>query len=105
MENVKEVGKHTPGPWRFTHDRAFEKPIRIREKFSIVPQGGPAIAFLPEGRIEIQKANSALIAAAPELLELVKLYRSCGTLGETMPMHKVSEMADKVIGKAEGSAI
>jgi hypothetical protein len=34
--------------------------------------GGPAIAYLPQGREDIQEANAHLIAAAPDMLEALK---------------------------------
>ena len=57
-----------------------------------MPQGGPAIAYLPEGRVDIQAANANLIEAAPDLLaalkEAVANYASCdiGDMGDGDPI-------------------
>lgn len=61
--------QHTPGPW--THQRIGPRrgPVRLTDRtFIVVPHGGPAFAYLPEGRDDIQAANARLIAAAPDLL-------------------------------------
>jgi hypothetical protein len=61
---------HTPGPWiaqTWVHERGvILTGDRTRR---VVPLHGPALAYLPQGREDIMKANALLIAAAPELLE------------------------------------
>ena len=64
--------KHTPEPWLMTHVRVIQRPTTIREHFAIRPDGGPTIAFLPEGRADIQEANARLIASAPEMLAMLR---------------------------------
>lgn len=63
---VKTAGKHTPGPW-------------LNQNPHIVP--APAIGYaicemneLPDFHEEEQRGNASLIAAAPEMLALL---RSC----------------------------
>jgi len=60
--------KHTPGPLIVTHRTVIERPVKIREHFAIAPVAGPTLAFLPEGRLDVQEANAHLFAAAPLLL-------------------------------------
>lgn len=63
--------KHTPGPWKQETLGAQLHAVKIcgNNARRIVPAGGPALAYLPEGREDIQEANALLMAAAPELLE------------------------------------
>lgn len=69
------MNKHTPGPWE------VRKPIlrgKYRGDFSIGPKShegynqDPVFCHLSKGRDDIQAANAALIAAAPELLEAAR---------------------------------
>jgi hypothetical protein len=64
--------KHTPGPWRTSH--------QLGEGFSIVRQKGEGNNLLPVAiavftrnyhveNVEVARANARLIAAAPELLQ------------------------------------
>jgi uncharacterized membrane protein len=46
--------------------------MKIGPRFNISPLGGPSLAFLPEGRRDVQEANAALIAAAPEMYEVLQ---------------------------------
>lgn len=68
--------KHTPGPWKSTFDSAKRRAIRGAKGF---------ICFIPkpthfhgqderyEEELEEDRANAALIAAAPDLLNALKL--------------------------------
>lgn len=74
---------HTPGPWK------------IDEVWGLIMHGKEEVCALHSGNV----ANARLIAAAPELLELVK----------TVPISEPTEESDewleeakKVIAKAEG---
>ncbi len=59
----------TPGPWTAEEIGATTRAVRIVGKHArrIMVPGGPAIAYLPEGRVDIQEANAALMADAPRL--------------------------------------
>lgn len=69
-----EAHRHTPGPWRVagTPDTPTARAMRITRYHTIAPEGGPALAVLPDGRRDIQDANARLIAASPDLLEAAK---------------------------------
>ena len=91
------MSKHTPGPWIFDNEIGF---IRT----DTPPYGEWDVAKVNIVRAEA-KANARLIAAAPELLDALKLMRdafldtegSHGTLEQT-----ATDAADAAIAKATG---
>lgn len=70
--------KHTPGPWQFLEFELYEGSGK---RFNISQAEGAAftsgysdVAQTIEGeRLSVQEANARLIAAAPKLLEALKL--------------------------------
>jgi hypothetical protein len=93
---------HSPGPWKMTHKRVIERPVRISKHFAIAPSDGPTFAFLPEGRQETQYANASLITAAPEMLEMLEHIErrlasrrdgSTGHSGDPELIDKIRELA------------
>lgn len=58
--------KHTPGPWEFKSYADFD--IDITSEDSVIATTGHD----PSYSYEEEKANARLIAAAPDLLELLK---------------------------------
>lgn len=89
------MSNHTPGPW---------VTFRLDGEFSIIPAGRPGdIAIIeydhPEG-CEQASADAYLIAAAPDMLALLKL-----ALGdaEHVLSQKFWDDVRAVVGKAEGS--
>lgn len=58
--------QHTPGPWKFAHDRN-----------DLIVHDGDDVAYvdtlIPERPKAEQRANARLIAAAPELLEAARI--------------------------------
>ena len=78
MENKP---KHTPGPWKLTTDK----------------RGNPAVEF-PNMRSSERAANAALIAAAPDMLEVMK--EAQGLLDNASPELRKKYRA--AIAKAEG---
>lgn len=72
--------KHTPGPWTLAqYAKGFDLPIPVKEHktiavFSIGPNHGD-IAYMQHGLWKDDQAiaNARLIAAAPELLEALKM--------------------------------
>lgn len=92
--------KHTPGPWRL-----------VCGKEEIVAEECLHIAFVrahfPE-HIERQRANAELIAAAPEMLELLRdLHDFCGpqagmTRDETKHAVKAKNRAGELLKRLGG---
>lgn len=95
------MGKHTPGPWE--DDKTTGPEPRITGgPLRLIKSGGFVIAFVPmwldDEHIEA-RANARLIAAAPELLALLKDWReACGA----MIHDELAALTDAVIAKATG---
>src|SRR4051812_31379349 len=94
-----ERTQHTPGPWR------------VDGRFVMASKGAGAIAeTFPHGpgkTAGTAEANARLIAAAPELLEALKLLANRIAPMPRPMMHQMSDtelvtMADAVVAKAEG---
>ncbi len=90
-----------------THKRVVERGVRMREHFAVAPAAGPTLAFLPEGRADIQAANARLIAAAPDMLKLLHAaYHALESYryGNASPdlAASVAVAIHDVIAKAEG---
>lgn len=74
--------KFTPGPWTASHLGPMLRAVKIvsTRALRIAPIAGPAFAYLPEGREDIQSANADLIAAAPDMfaaLEEIERVTTC----------------------------
>ena len=90
MSDTKE--KHTPGPW---HTYLSHKDINRH----IACKDGNSIAK------EVHHANARLIAAAPEMLEMCKLFEECMENIDGLEDHDASyELAKvrEVLAKVEG---
>jgi len=89
--------KHTPGPWIVDEDMSND-----------VMAGGELLATAyPMKRDDLPgswKANAALIAAAPELLEALKALLDVAPLAETVSCGQIHLQAKAAIRKAEGAA-
>lgn len=100
------MSKHTPGPWSYFSDLGR---LIVRRKFDA--------EFHPDGQAQTRIAeilpcaymeeNAALIAAAPEMLEALKLAAQCCpcTIKERLSGHISDCFAPAVqqaIAKAEG---
>jgi hypothetical protein len=92
------MNKHTPGPWKYAANS---------ELYAVVGKtGNVVIAFEPDqygyGNEEEVTANSRLIAAAPELLEILEalIEKHPGAI----PL-KYREQAKAAIAKATGEQI
>lgn len=95
-----DYSKHTPGPWS----------VRCAPNHWMVDAGFRTgnIATINNGRVQ-QKHNAHLIAAAPEMLEALKMARECiawcrkhhpdAQKGEGVP---AEAFIDAAIAKAEG---
>lgn len=82
METKNVKGRHTPGPWIlgkiFTKQvRAMIDPTGQTSFINIDPQhGGNGVSAICQVIGPDREANARLIAAAPELLEVVKTLRA-----------------------------
>lgn len=86
--------KHTPGPWSVNYACIVEAPRKFRHNLAICAVNGNSV--------EEGEANAKLIAAAPELLAVLKwtseeLYQR-GYLG----YEELCEKIDLITEKAEG---
>ena len=99
----REMSKHTPGPWSLDIgitgkiEVVATKPMR----FNSISAGTPVICDVwrhPEIEDFPGHANARLIAAAPDLLEALKLARSI--IGHPDDAH--TQMIDAAIAKATG---
>jgi hypothetical protein len=96
--------KHTPGPWEI--DREF---IRNAEGQMIaeVQRYHYLEIQLPDGTLDVgseempYKANARLMAAAPELIEILEDLLLYGD-GESMGYHEARHSAEKLLAKIEG---
>jgi hypothetical protein len=105
-------GKHTPGPW------FLEGHWDVKSKFDLggwvssnPPAGCPIFQLEPSvGTAEEIVANARLIAAAPDLLDALKQFRTKvynAALGSGMDDEwstLACSVADAAIAKAEGGA-
>jgi hypothetical protein len=107
MSNATAVAKHTPGPWE------VDTPLDAGDFATIVAMDdGPiVIADLPGGPLYSEGeglANARLIAAAPEMFEVVKRTVTFLNLFEEISEQafggwaELRKAAEAVIAKAEG---
>lgn len=103
------MSKHTPGPWEVVeHESSPMRPLIMAEKQSTLI----AFANWPGMRsLAVLHANARLIAAAPELLQLIKDFRQWDQDYPKTTVHsKTGEMrldllfhrCIDIIAKAEG---
>lgn len=91
--------KHTPGPWRFRRDK-------VGYSIEIIGADGYSLAGIADirkdehGRESEDLANARLIAAAPDMLSLLKIF-VMGT-ADSHPDSLGRQRAMELIGKAEG---
>ena len=98
------VGKHTPGPWIATNARGsgFQTSFGIKHKSEFVDGGEHAevnVLHTTREAYETAKANAALIAAAPELLEALKALVADPY---QVPWKSNIDRAKEAISRAEG---
>ncbi len=99
------MSKHTPGPWRVVHKTRVET---ADDRFTIA-SAGPT-AFSPSYLSECE-ANAALIAAAPDLLDM--LYRALPFIEEALtdPLYKPAtitallKQVHETLARAEGQGV
>lgn len=110
MSNENSTAKHTPGPWHLNYSAEM---TLIHIEADHVPDGriatiSPVDAQSDGGRSYIiEEANARLIAAAPELLEMLWRFMEAGE-GNPSDKEVIDRLpwdeAEKLIKKAEGRA-
>ena len=87
--------KHTPGPW--------QKKRNI-SSVAVLDNSGGLVARLPatEWDIEKQDDNARLIAAAPELLEVLRYIEGVALANEPRDLPTIAAKARAAIDKATG---
>ena len=96
------MSKHTPGPWCVRHDDM----VCSQEGRIIADCESTPYAMRPAPPIVEDKANATLIAAAPELLQLVKDMREAFYVkGTRKALLAVMERSKSVMEKAEGREV
>lgn len=95
------MSKHTPAPWSI--DKTTLTAINSGEKhvamvnFYNSPNGANSVVG------EEHEANTHLIAAAPDLMEALKLlYAHLFGPTTSMPRHEIDDLCVAAIAKAEG---
>jgi hypothetical protein len=93
-----ETAQHTPGPWR---DEMGAFGIQI---LAYDPEGETIrLADMPADETDDEtQANARLIAAAPELLEALRLIARSDGFKDGTWVGELQEIARKAIAKAEG---
>ena len=92
MENKQ--GQHTPGPWRSRE--LGSEGARIFPDYGDIRERGKTIADVRGRDTLTDFANARLIAAAPELLALIRSYAT------TYPLDEYHDKATAAIAKATG---
>ncbi|WP_406549347.1 hypothetical protein ACETRY_10880 [Cronobacter malonaticus] len=94
-------GKFTPGPWEWWTSNSF---LRLSSQ-ATGKDGGVIDSYaMSDGHtsLSVSKADMALIAAAPDLLEALRSIMELQTRGYVMLGDKCTEMARAAIAKAIG---
>jgi hypothetical protein len=97
------MNKHTPGPWEWDDEVPADYMKADWEKKApwLVDKNGAGVL---EGQIACcNPADTRLIAAAPELLEALKMFVAdwCDETGMSSPSHESVGFARAAIAKAE----
>lgn len=93
--------KHTPGPWKVKFKKDCDWQIRSADGYSIL-----AIPHDEEyGRPSEDSANANLIAAAPEMFEVLETMRAYFDHRNLTPPDKAAiQTMDMIIKKARGES-
>ena len=104
--------KFTPGPWRVrdaSHGGRLVFPAHDRREITPTDNNGLVAVLFKTNRAGSDEANAALISAAPDLYEALKLARECiaycrrahkdAQSGEGVP---VEVFIDAALAKARG---
>jgi hypothetical protein len=103
-----EVPKHTPGPWEYRIIGKESVPgyppiaIYVANKIEIITQSEDGYA----DHVGITEADALLIAAAPEMLQTLKLFYDWSKYVTKYPPYWVRttfvDKCSEIIAKAEG---
>lgn len=100
MKHAKQ--KHTPGPWYIEGTSVFTK----QNAFYVAETGHPNRSYV-KGPAECE-ANARLIAAAPELLEVLEMLEKIKdeklSTDSAMLFGPIWSMAERAIAKARGES-
>ena len=105
------MSKHTPGPWHWSGDSLTHRQFNIYAPSSAPQEHVCTVNNLSPEKLDardadVALANARLIAAAPDLLEVLKYCRSKMAYimchGEWYTPEKAIKLADEAIAKAEG---
>jgi hypothetical protein len=87
--------KHTPGPWDYVSGRTLH---HVETQIDNPVGAGIPVCSIPKSR----EADARLIAAAPDLLEALKVAYGLSDVGVGLMFSKRQAMARAAIAKAEG---
>ena len=104
MNDTKE--KHTPGPWHYSEvirgRDQYYRQIRADFKIAEVHACHSGVAGTKKGRAE-DEANARLIAAAPEMYEVLSELLDTLEMSKGYGFDEEYEKLRKVLAKVEGS--
>jgi hypothetical protein len=111
MERIMSEIKHTPGPWTYSRwdEHGYTRfYIAQQEGAPYTPDYSDVASMVTETvsgeRIAVQEANARLIAAAPELLEALRLcYDHCRLYFPEVEHNNVGEAVRSALAKATGA--
>ena len=106
MEATKEKhATHTPGPWHYSEvirgRDQYYRQIRADFKIAEVHACHSGVAGTKKGRAE-DEANARLIAAAPEMYEVLQELAESMELAKNYGVRKEHAMLREVLAKVEG---
>src|SRR5438445_8827143 len=99
--------KHTPGPWEYRSSTDSCCPFVLVAPHPFIPDARRTLAInLSPASHGENDANARLIAAAPELLDALKVIKACSTGLSNGTEHArltdIAQLAKAAIIKAEG---
>lgn len=93
--------KHTPGPWHWESDPVKNDPLgRVRYQVTALGKTITQVYYSShEGGLTNAEADARLIAAAPELLAVIKVLRRAIVSGSYFDPPNAIKMIDGAISK------
>ena len=91
--------QHTPGPWRIVRTSEYTDDPTDTKIQSIQDANGGTVLYTNSGYFKPTEANARLIAAAPEMLAIIRAYVD----GDNGTRHGfVDDRARALLAKVEG---